>query len=124
MRIILVTVSLALLVIVSAVPVSNFKDELKDAAEQTFFEINSKYREYIPTGKFIIPKLTEMNEFAEDRLAEFQSRATEMIRVAKEAGYTDDFLDELYDKFAEDNLITSKSMHFVSLLNYLNGVDL
>ncbi|XP_034475498.1 uncharacterized protein LOC117782584 [Drosophila innubila] len=184
MRIILVTVSLALLVIVSAVPVSNFKDELKDAAEQTFMrmgqeavrrtfpmaktildnnlieppdmekmqhfvdhwenrneslaqnakqvftferdfvEILSKYREDSPVAKVFIPKLMEVNEFAEDRLAEFQSRATGMIRVAKEAGYTDDFLDELYDKFAKDNHINSKIMHFVSLLNYLNVIDL
>ncbi|XP_034471678.1 uncharacterized protein LOC117779554 [Drosophila innubila] len=183
MRIILVTVSLALLVIVSAVPVSNLKDELKDAAKQTFIridqwairrifsmaktildnnmmeppdmektqhfvdhwesrnnslaqndmqivsfemdfmEIMSKYPEDSPVANVGLANVSEMKKFAGDRLAEFQSSATEMIRVAKKAGYTDDSLDEVYDKFAENNDILFKSMFFVKLLSYLNAFD-
>ncbi|XP_034471682.1 uncharacterized protein LOC117779557 [Drosophila innubila] len=183
MRIILVTVSLALLVIVSAVPVSNLKDELKDAAEQTFIRINqeairqifsvaktildnnmieppdmekmqhfvdhwqtrnesfaqnakqvftfemdfveilSKYLDDSPVANVWFANVSEMKKFAGDRFAEFQSRATEMIRVAKEAGYTDDSLDEVYDKFAQNNYILFKKIFFVDLLIYLNVFD-
>lgn len=53
-----------------------------------------------------------------DRLAEFETRATEMICVAKEAGYTDDSLDAKYQHFAR----SKQFKRFAILLCYLQGI--
>jgi len=49
-----------------------------------------------------------------NRIAEFETKANEMIRMAKKAGYSDDSLDKEYSRFALD-----KDEEFSNFLSYL-----
>lgn len=56
-------------------------------------------------------------------LAEFETRTTEMMRVAEESGYTDDLLHEKYGQFVrEDGWCQSSS--FYLLLKFLRENEL